>query len=265
MPLLRQHSNGLKLCALVVLLAFLPAAMGGCMKERVRDQVEVRHVAVDWSKVDAPPLPMDGLRVRSILLKPRQFPLEASLKRILNGDFLAVADGFDLSYQSSNIPTGVLEDLYDEGFLPVYLRVENPTGSPLPFWPDRLRIGFQNGTSLLHAPADTLPVMLSELDEARTATAVLVGLLIVVVLLVSASEGKGGHLPDMAHLELPRTRAMGALPAHDTANSASPGTPRDTGLLHGMLLPPNSHAEGFVFFHMDGMLFDWPSAHLMVD
>ena len=69
--------------ALIVLASFLFA----CTSTVPRQAVEVRRYKVEWDNLDSQQMKMGALEVRSLVLTPSQWPLEAGLTRLFEGDF----------------------------------------------------------------------------------------------------------------------------------------------------------------------------------
>ena len=78
--------------ALIVLAAFLFA----CTSTVPRQGVEVRRYKVEWDKLDAQQVKLGALEVRGVVLTPAQWPLEAGLTRLFEGDFTGFIEGLDL-------------------------------------------------------------------------------------------------------------------------------------------------------------------------
>jgi hypothetical protein len=266
------------LAALLTLAAFLPA----CTRQEVRPPLEVRHYRVDWERVGDPVVTGGGTRVQGMLLPPTQWPLEGSLKRLLHGDFLGVWDAFDLRFHSSEIPTGVLEDLYDKGYVPAYVRVFNPASTPIPFTPVLLVVRDRAGVELAAAEPDELPRVFSRVDIERTVFLV-VGVALLVAAVVAGREGR----LDLRPVNVGRELARATSGAHvqidlqvqanaDVGNDSSPdasGTGatgayvpygQDRGLLRAGTLAPGEQREGLVLFDHKERTVDWGSAKLAV-
>jgi len=255
------------LAASLTMAAFLAA----CTRQELRPPVEVRHFHVDWEHADAAPVEGQGLRARGILLTPTQWPLEGSLKRLFKGDFLGVIDAFDLRFHSSTIPTGVLEELYGRGFVPAYVRMENPSDEARLFTPEDLVVRDKNGGELAAANPDDLPRTFTRVDLERTLLAAATVVLIAAVL-VSGREGRlnlgstGGNLDVRyyAYTEVnvqPRIDAE-ASGAEAAAGKLGAGPGTDRSLLRAQTLAPGDAREGIILFVHRRTLVDWASARL---
>jgi hypothetical protein len=245
--------------ALVWLL--LPAFVAGCTRQVARPDVAARHFAVDWDRLDAATLSVDGLTVRAVLLTPAQWPLEGSVKRLLRGDFLGVVDALDLTFHAARIPEGALRDLYREGLVPAYVRVTNPGAAALPFVPERLAVDAPGGDPLPAVQAESLPAQLSELDWERTGLLLVASLLLVVVVMSERNSGGATRLlGDVT--ELPVRVVIGRA---DRAGGPEAGAqpPPDRGVLNARVLPAGGAMEGFVFFRHSGRMVDWAAARII--
>ncbi len=250
------------LAAGVTLAAFLAA----CTRQEVRPPVEVRHFQVDWEHADAPSVAGQGLSARGILLTPTQWPLEGSLKRLVKGDFMGVLDAFDLRFHSSTIPTGVLEDLYGRGFVPAYVRVENPSGETRLFTPEDLVVRDKNSAELAAANPDDLPRTFTRVDMERTLLAAVTVALMVVVL-VAGREGRldlntadvALRVPGQVYAQVNVQPRFGP-DAPGAEIGAGPGS--DRSLLRAQALAPGEAREGIVLFLHRSALVDWASVRL---
>lgn len=258
--------------ALLVLAAFLPA----CTRTTARAPIEVRRYAVDWRAVDAPVLRWDGLAAQGLVLTPAQWPLEASLKSLLAADFSGVVAGLDFGFHSSSIPAGVLEELYDEGYLPAYVHVENEGSAPARFDPLWLIVRVDDDTLLPPATAEELPERLRRVDWVQTGAAVVaVALMAVLVAAGRKGGGSGGGTHVMIRADLnpgffvqgssiraARERDRAARAAAAGAAQAPTPPRRDPGLLRAETLAPGEAREGFLLFSLVDGVRDWQSARL---
>ena len=251
----------MRFTALPVLTAFLFS----CTQQVPRESIEVRSYRVDWDALGAETLQWDGVAVRGVVLTPAQWPLEGSLKRLLDGDFLGVIDALELSFQPSTIPEGVLRELFDKGFLPAYLRVHNTADEPRVFTPLRLAVQVNGLIYLQPVQREELPRHLREIDWMRTGTAVAVVALIVVLLVVAAKEGRGSGSKPGYTVDL--LVQAGGQPSQ-LFGSPSPrvtAPPSDTGLLEEMTLQPGESREGFLLFRAPEAVQDWSTARLALN
>jgi hypothetical protein len=173
--------------SLLTLADFLAA----CTKNEIRGSVEEQHVQVDCVRTGTPVVKLAGLDARGVILSPSQWPLEASVKHLFRGDFSGVIDAFNWRFQSSKIPSGALEDLYDAGYVPAYVRVVNASDQPMAFSPTSLVIRDKLGAELSSIDPVSLPDRFQKIDWKKTGIVVAVSVLIVLVIVLAASSGKG--------------------------------------------------------------------------
>jgi len=245
--------------ALVTTVAFLAA----CSKNEVRSSVEVEHYSVDWDHVSVTPVQASPLELRGIVLSPAQWPLETSFKRALHGDFKGMIDGFNLSFQSSHIPSGVLEDLYDAGYVAVYARVANTSDAPAQFFLTSLVIRDSAGAELSPVDPADLPAAFKQIDWAKTGKAIALTALVVVIIIVAvAAGGRGVNLSGSGNgfgggsSGTPTVRPEGRAAGDEGADAA---------LLRAEMIQPHSAGVGIVFFRRsDATFVDWTTAALTV-
>ncbi len=278
--------------ALITAVAFLCA----CTHQVERPEVDVRHFAVDWEHAGVAPLLVDGLTVQGLVLTPVQWPMESSLKRLLQGDFMGVFDALDWRFHPSTVPGGILEDMYKRGFLPAYVRVVNGQGEPRALIPERLTLQVQGGqvgsalvgggqagvgqnSTQLEAPIppEALPGAFSEVDWEQTAlNLVTVALLVAVV--VAGRNNRGNVSGDIfvrgpGRVYVGGNYARGGVYVEGTmpypgstgsaAGDAGVLAPRDRGLLRAGMLAPGEEREGVLFFRVPHGLVDWQTAKLV--
>lgn len=237
--------------ALIVLAAFLFA----CTSTVPRQGVEVRRYRVEWDKLDAQQVKLGALEVRGVVLTPAQWPLEAGLTRLFEGDFTGFIEGLDLSFQSSRLPAGVLRDLYEAGFLPVYLRVRNPGPKPLDFQPIRLGVRLDGDKVLRAVPVNELPKHFRRIDWATTGATVIVVLALVV--LIAASSRNNRYHP----INPPILHFRGTFSPRSGERSYGPASER--GYLRRATLQPGETREGILFFRLEQKAADWKTARLI--
>jgi hypothetical protein len=251
-----------RFAALLILAAFLAA----CTRQEVRPPVEERYYRIDWERSGAPVLEARGLHVRGLLLTPSQWPLEGSLKRLFQGDFIGVFEAFNLRFRSSTIPAGALEDLYSQGFVPAFVRVENSGKEPQLFSPpDVLTVRDLRGADLWAASPEELPETTTKMDWVRTGLAV-AGVALLVAALAS---GKGGNidlrLVDAAARSGGKLIAVSMQPGETgptQRDAALPTAPADRSLLGVSLLAPGEAREGVLLFRHRNLTVDWATAQL---
>ncbi|MCH7478297.1 MAG: hypothetical protein IIA14_09360 [SAR324 cluster bacterium] len=171
----------LRLIALVLLPAFLFA----CTRQVARGPLETRRFAVDWEALEPQRLQRGDLRIEGVVLTPAQWPLEASVKNLLKGDFLGVVTGLDLRFRPSTLRSDVLERLLEAGYVPAFLRVRNEGKQNAPFDPNWVFLRVDEETAFPPVPADGLPDLFQEIDWAATGFAVVITALAVALVVVS--------------------------------------------------------------------------------
>jgi hypothetical protein len=253
------------------------AALAGCTRAVSRPEIQTRYYSVDWAALDAPVLTVGGLNVRSVILSPTQWPLEGSVKRLLTGDFVGVLDALKITFTPSQLPSGVLRDLYDAGFVPAYLRVENPAPEARGFFPERLALDI-GGDPLTPVPPDTLPPAFREMDWERTALSVA---FVALIVLLIAERRSGGLMPGYnVTTGRPGIYVGGSVRSEEgpsrygavditgeIGSGQTPGAPgarprHDPGVLRAEVLGPGEAREGLVFFYHKGRMVDWSRARL---
>ena len=253
---------------LVVLLA-------GCTRTVARVPMETRTLKVDWEQLKSGRLAHNSLVVESVPLTPAQWPLEASLKKLFQLDFTGVIEQFDLSFHSSKLESDVLKRLFDAGFLPVYMRVTNQGKRPVTFLPHRYAIEADQSTLLYPVSSLDLPDRFREIDWARTGATVVLSALLVVMVVLSGKEGRGGGFNarmvgettrvgvDVAASGMAHEQArQNQLPTQGGGTVPGPSR-REKGLLYTERLQPGEQREGFLFFKVDATVADWPSVRLI--
>ena len=258
---LSSHSRPsplMRALAWVVLAAFL----AGCTKDVVRGPMDTRHYAVDMAQLDARRIVSEGLAMESLVLTPAQWPLEASFKKLFQGDFIGIIDNFDLSFRSSRLRDDTLERLFDAGYLPVFLRVRNQEQEELRFAPEALVVMADSSVTFYPVSPAELPARFREIDWAQTGLNVVLAALMVVLIVASAKQGRS------------RGRGYYRLPNRGIAITSGRGSRRgrtrptvrasDEGLLRAGSLKPGESMEGFLFFQMDQTVADWTTARIEV-
>lgn len=246
------------------------ALLLACSKNEIRPSVEVEHYQIDWERVGGTPVQLGGIQVRGVIFSPAQWPLETSLKRAMRGDFHGVIDGFNLRFQSSNIPSGVLEDLYNAGYLPAYVQIANTSDQPAGFLLSGIVVRDSLGAELLSVDPDELPAAFKSVDWKKTGIAVGLSLLVVVLILAIAS-GKGGRGGGGAFFSGTgggsgngnpgSTEPMPTRPAGGVRAAGDTGA--DQAVLRSELMPAKTTREGVLFFRRsDATIIDWTTAHL---
>lgn len=242
----------------------LAALLHACTRQAPREPIEVRHYRVDWAALEAPVLRWDDFAAQGVVLTPAQWPLQVSLNRLLAGDFTGMIDGLDLSFRSSRIPTDVLRDLYEEGYLAAYVRVEHTGDARATFDPRWLVVVADEATLLPPVPPEALPATMEEIDWMRTG-AVVAAVALLAALAVAGRENRGGrgvYIQGQLNLRgLPYTAEPRR--GRDAAPPTRP--PRDTGLLTQEVLQPGDVREGFLLFSLDQDVADWETARLALN
>ena len=250
----------LRLIALVLLPAFLFA----CTRQVARGRLETRRFVVDWEALEPQRLQRGDLRIEGVVLTPAQWPLEASVKNLLKGDFLGVVTGLDLRFRPSTLRSDVLERLLEAGYVPAFLRVRNEGKQNAPFDPNWVFLRVDEETAFPPVPADGLPYLFREIDWAATGFAVVITALAVALVVVSqrnqrVSIGGNVQLSRLPGVFIPPSgaSARGRFRAASAAQSTR-------GLLRGEILPPGETREGFVFFRKEGLVADWKAVRLVL-
>lgn len=250
----RKHPRLLRLLAWVVMVAFAVS----CTKEVVRGPLGTRHYSLNMDRLDPHRITAEGLEIESVVLTPAQWPLEASFKQLLQGDFMGVIDNFDLSFRSSRLRDDMLELLFDEGYLPAFVRVRNTGASDRAFEPATLTVVADKDTTFYPVPAEDLPGRFQQIDWAQTGLNVVLAALLVVLVVAAAKEGRsrrGVSFGARVHVPLYSGGGCGAVGGYGAVTETR-------GLLRARVLKPGEINEGFVFFLLDRTVADWTSAHL---
>lgn len=250
-----RHSRPMRLLAWVVLAALL----AGCTKDVVRGPVDTRNYSVDLERLGARRIVADGLEMDSVVLSPFQWPLEGSIKSLFQGDFVGIIENFDLSFRASRLRDDTLERLFDEGYVPVFLRVRNGGSEAARFIPSSLVVMADKDTEFYPVRSDDLPARFKEIDWAQTGLGVVLAALVVVLILASAKEGRGGGGGILRAPNANFAVSGGGGRGRAYSSTARPST---KGLLRESMLQPGEVLEGFVFFQMDRTVVDWASARI---
>ena len=247
----------LRLIALVILPAFLFA----CTRQIARGPLETRRFAVDWEALEPQTMRRGDLRIEGVVLTPAQWPLEASVKNLLKGDFLGVLTDLDLRFRPSTLRSDVLERLLEAGYVPAFLRVRNEGKQDAAFDPNWVFLRVDEETAFPPVPADGLPDLFQEIDWAATGFAVVITALAIALVVVSRRNRSsiGGNVQLYGRPGViinpsggsARRRFRGAPPAGSTR-----------GLLRAEILPPGETREGFLFFRKEGWVADWKAVRL---
>ena len=263
------------LCALVAMFF-----LAGCMKTIERKPMQVQGFWIDWEKLNTQKIQLaGGVMAEGVVLTPAQLPLEASLKRLAQMDFVGFFQEFDISFTSSSLDHDVLQNLFAEGYVPALVRVHNPTQEPKFFAPMQINLMADGETTLLTVPPETLPDKFHRVDWGKTTVGIIVSLLIVFIILASLKDGKSPRIDgffDMADagIRAQQTEQQRQIATTAIAIESGEGAPPDTsntsttrqntyqGMLTGVTLPPGGTAEGFVFFQLDSTVVDWRTVQL---
>lgn len=261
----------MRIVALIILTAFV----AGCTQTVPRSDVEVRRYRVEWEKLDAQIFRLDGLEVRGVVLTPTQFPLETGMTRLLRGDFIGFMEGLNLSFHPSRIPSGVLQDLFDAGYLPAYVKIHNAKTPPLPFDPMRLGVKVDDSLRLSPVPPGQLPSAFKKIDWKRMAKGFVVGVAMVtvvagiVILLMAVTKGKvsvPGNISNPGTLGKSGGsgggRGAGGARGSWIYQWSADAPPPTGGLLLQETLSSGESREGIVFFRYRGGASDWTTARV---
>lgn len=252
-----------RLVSMIVLAFFIPA----CAQYETREitKSEFQSVKVDWDALGLETLDVGGIRTRGMLITPAQWPLEASFKSLVDGDFKGVIEAFDLRFHYSDIPEGVLEELFDEGYLPAYIRVENPHPEPRTFLASRLGARLDSTSFLRPVNPEDLPARYRELNwEYTTKKSLLVGLNVVVIVSILALCGAaGGGCNGMGLPDFGFQKEFGDAKVHSKSLDVAEKEWGTKFLLWKTRLLPGEAREGLVFFRLRLKGYEWPSARLV--
>lgn len=246
--------------ALVVLTAFLFA----CTKTVRLPPEEIRHLKVDWEALNLEKHDAGGVILEGMAITPAQWPLEESARRLFRGDFAGFVDAFDFSFQSSRIPEGPLEDLFELGYLAAYVRIRNPGERPRSFLPGSVALEVDGSRYWRAVPPRDLPPSITEIDWERAGKAVLmVGLVVVLMALVIASgrRGRGGFYTT---LPVPRGGGGRRVTTRTSPEPVVKGPSKGKILLWDTVLQPGEAREGMLLFRVEGGVLNWATARLTV-
>ncbi len=248
-----RRAAHLRARGLAALLAGLLA--GACTHEVPLPPVETVRLRVDWPAQALPHANLDGVDVQGLVFTPAQWPLEASLKKLTAGDLVGVVEAFDLRFKLSTLPAGALQDLFDQGFVPAYVRIENRGRAPRVFLPERLALQVDGTRQWPSAAPEELPTSMTAVDWRRTGLTLVVITVLVVLL---AAQSRNRNVSSVGNLDLePLTRASPPpAPSGPTAQDV---------LLTRRELAPGEAAEGLVLFRQEGRATDWRTARLVVN
>ena len=248
----------MRLLALLLLITFLSA----CTRTVQRKPVEVREFQVDWEKLDTRRVIINGMVIEGIVLTPAQWPLEASLKRLFQLDFVGVIKDFDLSFTPSRLHHDLLKDLFDQGFLPAYVRVTNGGESALSFHPDMVTVRADEETLFYTAPLELLPNYFKKIDWEKTSFTIVIAALYVLIVLASAKEGHAPRLPGEIVEATMRVSIQSDMKRPIAVQQVQPLSKLNKGILQPKVLAPGESQEGFIFFIVDKIVPDWSRTHL---
>ena len=254
-----QTSPWRQVSAWMVCLVFLLA----CTRQVARPPVETRHFELDWESLHPQRIEWREWLVEAVPLTPSQWPLEASLKNLLAADFEGVIDHFDLRFHSSTLDGELLQELFDAGFLPVYLRVTRQGETAETFMPEFFKLEADGDKLFFPVPANDLPRQFKEVDWSRMGSAVVVTVLTLALIVLAAREGRGAGFRTTGRLSNITLRA-GTSRRYRSAPRAAPVLPSDPGILRQTELAPGESMEGFLFFRLDQDVTDWTSVRLAV-
>ena len=264
-----KETIGFRIVAALMAVVFLVA----CTKTVARKPLEERHYRVDWEQMDSQKVRLpSGLEVEGVVLTPAQWPLEASLKRLAQLDFIGVFTEFDLRFSSSSLDHETLRNLFNEGYVPALVRVRNTTVKPRFFAPVQLALLADGETSLYTVPPEILPERFKQVDWMRTAGAVLMSVLFIFIILASVKEGRaptgqffqvGVDIASDASIESQAQEPVSSMPVSTSSQPELEKSATPPGILFGATLPPDGQAEGFVFFQLDQTVADWRTVQLV--
>ena len=248
----------LRVLAMLLLITFIFS----CTRTVQRKPLEVREFQVDWENLNARRVIINGMVIEGMVLTPAQWPLEASLKRLFQLDFVGVIKDFDLSFTPSSLRHDLLKDLFDKGFLPAYVRVTNGGESALSFHPDMVVVRADEETLFYAAPLELLPDYFKKIDWERTSLTIFIAALYVLIVLASAKEGRAPRLPGEIVEATMRVSIQSDMQAPVPPSPVQPSSGLNKGILQPKVLAPGEKQEGFIFFIVDQTVPDWSRTHL---
>lgn len=160
------------------------------------------RAGVNIENADEAPLTMlksEKLEIEHIIYTPSKLPLEDFFSHLTAGELKAAFSRIDLSYQSAKVDDKVLQELMEDGFIPVYVRIQNSGKKPVKI--AETEFVLTNGAYKYPAIAvKDLPHTIKRFNPAAAganiynAGVVVVTAAVVVGLMYAASKG-GGNVP----------------------------------------------------------------------
>jgi hypothetical protein len=242
---------------------------------------------VDTRHLQFQALELNGLVLKGAVLTPDAWPLESSMKRLLDGDLEGVIQEFNVRFQPGTIPSGALQDLYNAGYVPAYVRISNPSGQ----WQDlnlsRIWINLEDKLELPSVPANQLPGRFTQASGQRMSAepareadtrsagdrivgAVGVSLIYIAVVAVIDSMDRNGIMSHAYSYQIgplipapgPASTVPRNAPAPSTSDRLTVGR-IDDGLIRSGSVAANDLVEGLVFFRVPSSSVEWKTAKLI--
>ena len=142
-----------------------------------------------------------SIPIEYLVYRSSQFPLADFFRGLKKGEYKEAFQRMDLRYRSSNFNNPALQELIDAGFIPVYVKIENKTVTPLSF--DEKSFVLVDGSKTLTPIAVTdLPREFEHFSQEALAAnvyntgVVVVGFAAVLGVLVIATAGNGLIIPN---------------------------------------------------------------------
>jgi hypothetical protein len=210
----------------------------------------------------------ENLKTASVVYLPSKLPLEDFFTRLSYGEFSQAFKKFDLNYRGSNTNDGALRELIRNGFIPVYVQVENRGAKPLLISENNFVL--TDGVARVHAiNAADVPMEITKFSpEALAANTfnvgvVVVGMAALVVALVAIAGSCNGACNFNGFGNTPDFQSSPASGDSMVLNGLTKTTVIDYNayLLSQKPLEPGHKTEGLLLFHMRNGIA-WNEYHL---
>ncbi len=143
------------------------------------------------SKTQAP------LKTEAIIYNQSKYPLSKFFKKLMAGELKDAIAKVDLNYVPSNSDNTILKELIDDGYVPVLVRIENPTSEAMQIDESSFTLNYNQG-SYSAIPSGDVPREFKRLNpNAIAANIYNVSAIVVtgsVILLTAAAGNKGGYV-----------------------------------------------------------------------
>jgi len=198
------------------------------------------------------------LKTSSVVYLPSKLPLEDFFTRMGHGEFSAAFKKFDLNYRASNTNDEALRELIRNGFVPVYVLIENRGTTPMII--SEKNFVLTDGVARMHAiAAHDVPIELTKFSpEAFAANTFNIGVVVVgmtalvVALAVIATNCQGNCYSGLSNLDFHGPGSSSSSDDPPVLNDLTKITVIDYNsyLLSMKPLQPGEKAEGLLLFHM---------------